>query len=81
MLSGMSTLKDLSKIEDPAERAKQAHGFVLRGREALEEARRLRDAAITEWRKTGATQRQIATELQVTPGLIGQIDSAAKDGQ
>jgi len=77
----MSTLKDLSKIKDPAERAKQVHGFVLRGREALEEARRLRDAAITEWRKTGATQRQIATELQVTPGLIGQIDSAAKDGQ
>lgn len=79
MLSGVSTVDEIREIADPAERAKQAHGFVLRGKAALVEARRVRDAAIAEWRATGATQRHIAHELQVTPGLIGQIDAAAKD--
>lgn len=79
MLSGVSTVDEIKAIADPAERAKALHAFVLRGKAALDEARELRDGAIGEWRAAGATQRQIAEELRVTPGLIGQVDPTKQE--
>lgn len=75
----MSTLDELSRIEDPAERAKALHAFVVRGKTALDDARRLRDAAIGEWRAAGGTQRQIAEGLRVSPGLIGLVDPTKRE--
>jgi hypothetical protein len=71
------TPAQIAAIQDPARRAREAQGFISRGTDALAEVRAIRDLAILEWRKT-ATQRDIAKALGVTPGLIGQIDSAVR---
>lgn len=74
------TPEEIRKIKDPAERARAAQGFIQRGRVALAEVRTIRDAAVLAWRNT-ATQREIAADLGVTPGLIGQIDKRKPSGK
>jgi hypothetical protein len=74
----VSTPDEIRRIADPAQRARAAQGFIDRGTAALGEVREIRDAAVLEWRRA-ATQREIAADLGVTPGLIGQIDSKAKE--
>ena len=72
------TLDDIKAIPDAERRAREAQGFISRGVAALNDARAIRDSAILEWRQR-ATQRTIARALGLTPGLIGQIDTAAKE--
>jgi DNA-directed RNA polymerase specialized sigma24 family protein len=69
------TPEEIGRILDPTERARQAQGFILRAQAAIRRVRVTRDNAVVEMRLDGASQRDVAKVLGISPGRAAQIDN------
>ena len=67
------TPAEIEAIKDPAERAKEAAGFMARAKVASDEVEQIRNHAIVELHDTGWSQRKIAKELKLSPARIAQL--------
>lgn len=68
------TPDQIAAVKDPERRAREAQAFIVRGEEALTQVRNLRDSTAAELRRSGWTQRDVATLLGLSPGMVALID-------
>jgi len=68
------TPDQIAAVKDPERRAREAQAFILRGEAALTQVRELRDGTAAELRRAGWTQRNVATLLGLSPGMVALID-------
>jgi len=67
-------LQQVQRIEDPAERFRQAVALIEQGRELMKEAREIRRQAVEEMRENRQmSYRAIATELGLTVTRVHDI--------
>jgi GntR family transcriptional regulator len=69
----LRTLRDISAIADPIERARAISRAMTEQQGLTEEAARIRRGAIAEAREAGHTLEEIAKALGVTPGRVSQM--------
>ncbi|MGI8331754.1 UTRA domain-containing protein [Actinomadura scrupuli] len=69
----LRTLRDISAIADPIERARAVSHAMTQQQGLTEEAARIRRGAIAEAREAGHGLEEIARALGVTPGRISQM--------
>ncbi|GAA4238892.1 hypothetical protein GCM10022254_56740 [Actinomadura meridiana] len=69
----LRTLRDISAIADPIERARAISRTMTEQQGLTEEAARIRRGAIAEAREAGHTLEDIAKVLGVTPGRVSQM--------
>lgn len=69
----LRTLRDISAIADPIERARAISRAMTDQQGLTEEAARLRRGAIAEAREAGHTLEEIARALGVSPGRVSQM--------
>ncbi|MBC6457744.1 GntR family transcriptional regulator [Actinomadura sp. HBU206391] len=69
----LRTLRDLSAIADPIERARALSRAMTEQQGLTEEAARMRRGAIAEAREAGHTLDEIAKALGVSPGRVSQM--------
>jgi GntR family transcriptional regulator len=69
----LRTLRDISAITDPIERARAISRAMTEQQGLTEEAARLRRGAIAEAREAGHTLEEIAGALGVSPGRVSQM--------
>lgn len=69
-------IDDIKAITDPVRRAKEAEGFLARGRDALATAKELRDAAIAELLLKGQSQREVARAIGVSGTTVAGVAKA-----
>lgn len=67
------TLRDISAISDPVERARAITRAMTEAQGLTEEAARIRRGAIAEAREAGHTLEDIARAIGVTPGRVSQM--------
>lgn len=67
------TPDQIKAIPDPADRAREAEGFMRRGRAAITDVQAIRDAAVVELATQGWSQRRIAKHLGLSPARAAQI--------
>lgn len=69
----LRTLQEVAAIADPVERARALTRVMAQEQGLVEEAAKIRRAAIAEARDAGMTQEEIARALGVTPGRVSQM--------
>lgn len=69
----LRTLRDISGITDPIERARAISHAMTEQQGLTEEAARIRRGAIAQARDSGYTLEEIARALGVTPGRVSQM--------
>lgn len=69
----LRTLRDISAINDPIERARAISRAMTEQQGITEEAARIRRGAIAEAREAGHSLEEIAKALGVTPGRVSQM--------
>jgi DNA-binding GntR family transcriptional regulator len=69
----LRTLRDISAVADPIERARAISRAMTEQQGLTEEAARMRRGAIAEAREAGHTIEEIAKALGVSPGRISQM--------
>lgn len=69
----LTTLREISAITDPIERARALGDAMAEQQGLVEEAARMRRQAIAEARETGHRLEEIANVLGVSPGRISQM--------
>ncbi|MFI6451988.1 GntR family transcriptional regulator [Streptosporangium amethystogenes] len=69
----LDTLRDVSELTDPIERARVLGRLMTEEQERLEEAAKMRRQAIAEARDSGMGLEEIGTRLGVSPGRISQM--------
>ena len=69
----LRTLRDISAITDPIERARALSRAMTEQQGLTEEAARMRRGAIAEAREAGHTLEEIAKALGVSPGRVSQM--------
>lgn len=69
----LRTLRDISAIEDPVERARAVSRAMAEQQGITEEAAKIRRGAIAEAREAGRSLDEIARALGVTPGRVSQM--------
>lgn len=74
----LRTLRDISAIADPIDRARAISRAMTRQQGLAEEAARMRRGAIAEAREAGHTLEEIAKALGVSPGRISQMRKGPK---
>lgn len=70
------TPQEIQRIKDPVTRAREAEGFISRGRDALTTVKEMRDAAIAELLLAGRSQRDVAQAVGVSPTTVAGIAAA-----
>jgi GntR family transcriptional regulator len=69
----LGTLHEIATIEDPIERARALSHLMTEQQGLVEEAAKIRRAAIAQAREAGMTQDGIAKALGVSPGRVSQM--------
>ncbi|MET8052517.1 MULTISPECIES: GntR family transcriptional regulator [unclassified Streptosporangium] len=69
----LNTLRDVSELSDPIERARVLGRLMTEEQERLEEAAKMRRQAIAEARDSGMGLEEIGAHLGVSPGRISQM--------
>lgn len=70
-------VSEVGHIQDPQKRARAANRLLAEHQALLNELARLRRQAISDLRRSGLTQAQVAQVLGVSPGRISQVEHAA----
>ena len=73
LLEGAVTIPEIERITDPVERAKAAAAFIGRARGAIDDAQRIRTAAVTELLADGWSVRKVAATVGLSPARVQQI--------
>lgn len=63
----------IRRLSDPLARAKEAEGYINRGRDAVTEVETIRNNAISELSAAGWSERKIAKELGLSPARVHQL--------
>jgi len=75
-------VSEVGHIQDPQQRARAANRLLAEHQALLNELARLRRQAISDLRRSGLTQAQVAQVLGVSPGRVSQVEhAAAQDDQ
>lgn len=70
------TPEQIQRIPDPVRRAREAEGFLSRGRDALATVKDVRDAAIAELLLAGRSQRDVAQTVGVSATTVAGVAAA-----